>query len=129
MVRVLDKSSNDWSALYANLAKARKCWGRFGRILGREGVDVHTSGLFYHAMVQTLLLYGSVALVLTLPMLATLEGVHMGYAREITLIHPRRLEGGRWAYVLPSVGLLTADTLHGEAENHSDRVSGQEANS
>ena len=132
LVRVLDKSSNDWSALYANLAKARKCWGRFGRILGREGADVHTSGLFYHAVVQTLLLYGSIKLVLTVPMLAALEGFHMGYAREIMLIHPRRLERGRWsnmdsACVLPAVGLQTVDTLHKEAANHSDRVSGHKA--
>ena len=41
LVRVLDKSSSDWPALYANLAKARKCWGCFGRILGREGACSH----------------------------------------------------------------------------------------
>ena len=68
LVRVLDKSSNDWPALYANLAKSRKCWGRFGRIMGKEGADVRTSGLFYHAVVQNLLLYGLVTFLFTVPM-------------------------------------------------------------
>ena len=51
LVRVLAKSNDDWPALHSNLAKAEKCGGRFGRILGKEGADMWTSGLFCRAVV------------------------------------------------------------------------------
>ena len=45
--RVLKNSDYDWNAFYVNLAKVRKCWVCFRKILGREGAYVRTSGMFY----------------------------------------------------------------------------------
>ena len=50
--------SNYCPSLNTNLAEARKCWGRFGGGLGREGADVITSDLLYCTLVQVILLYG-----------------------------------------------------------------------
>ena len=43
----MDKSDDNWPILYSNLVSLRKFWGHLRKILGREGADVNTSGMFY----------------------------------------------------------------------------------
>ena len=81
LCRMLDTSENSWPAFYSNLAKARRFWG----ITGREVRDVRTSGLFCRTEVQDILFYGLETGVLTAPMLAALEGTHVGFARGMKI--------------------------------------------
>ena len=56
---ILSESDNDCPAVVHNLSKVQKNWAQFLRVLGREGADAGKLGLFYVAVVQTVLLYGS----------------------------------------------------------------------
>ena len=57
--RVLNASDDNWSEVMGNLRKARKWWSHMLMILGRERVDPRTSGIFYKAVVQAILLFGA----------------------------------------------------------------------
>ena len=56
---------DNWLAMAGNLRKASKIWTRMTRILGREGAEPRISGLFFNAVVQAVLLFGSEMWVLT----------------------------------------------------------------
>ena len=43
----LTATDNDWSEVVENLRKEIWTWARILRVLGREGVDVRTPGIFY----------------------------------------------------------------------------------
>ena len=78
--------------------------------MGREGADVKTSYLFYHSVMQDIILCGYKTWMFTVIMVATLEVVHMGFYRGIAHMRPRRCE---WEsqeylhleYILKAVGL------------------------
>jgi hypothetical protein len=67
----------------ANLCKARKSWARISCILARDGATPRVSGMFYKAVVQSILLFGSETWVMTNPMLKALESFHRRVARWI----------------------------------------------
>ena len=48
-----------WTALVRNLQIYRRKWGRFYRLLGREGGDTRASERFYAEVVQSTLIFGS----------------------------------------------------------------------
>ena len=50
---------DNWPAGVVNLIKARKSWAQTTRILGREGEDPRISGMFFKAVVQSVLIFGS----------------------------------------------------------------------
>ena len=50
---------DEWTAVICNMRKSQKQWMQMLRILRREGANTQVSGLFYKAVVQYLLLYGS----------------------------------------------------------------------
>lgn len=115
-------SDYDWPALHTNLAKARKLWGEFMKVLGREGADVKTSGMFYHTVVQAILLYGYETWVLTVAMTVALEGVHMGFAIGLARMWPQRGSNKRRRYphpldVLRAAGLQTIHTYIQRRQN------------
>ena len=43
----------------ANIKKVQNKWMRVLRILGQKGADDKTSGMFYKALVQLVLIFGS----------------------------------------------------------------------
>ncbi len=49
----------DTQAMRSNLRKARGCWARISCVLRAENASPRTSGMFYKATVQAVLLYGS----------------------------------------------------------------------
>ena len=57
--RPFSSTDDDWPAVYQNLSKARKQWARIARVLSRTGASPRTSSMFYQAVVQSVLLYGS----------------------------------------------------------------------
>ena len=59
-------------------------------------MDVQTHGLFYNVVFQDILMYRYNTWVIAAPMLDSLEGVHMGFSRGVSQMHPRRCRGGIW---------------------------------
>ncbi len=65
---------NDTQAMQGNLKKARKSWGLVSRILRAENVSPKVCGVFYKAIVQAVLLFGSETWKLSPLSLKRLEG-------------------------------------------------------
>ena len=63
--RVMTAVDDDWPSVVGNLLKAQKSWGRFSRILFREGAEMRVSGNFFKAVVQEVFLFGAETWVLT----------------------------------------------------------------
>jgi hypothetical protein len=109
--RLLSNTDEDWPAVYANLRKARKSWARISRILARDGATPRVSGMFYKAVVQSILLFGSETWVVTKPILQALEGFHKRVARRLSGKTPYLCQTtGEWIYppidkALEEVGL------------------------
>ena len=75
---------------------ARSVLGRLGTILRQEGADPKVSASFYRAVVQAILLYGSVTWVLLASMSKRIEGTHTEFLRMITGKRGKQLGGGTW---------------------------------
>ena len=58
-------SDNYWPAVLCNIRKSRQVWGRISKLLWREGADPTVLEKFYHAVVQTVLLFGAETWVIT----------------------------------------------------------------
>eukprot|EP00978_Attheya_sp_CCMP212_P003779 scaffold8023_cov54-Attheya_sp.AAC.7 len=82
--RLLSNNDGDWPAVDANLCKAQKSWARISLILARDGATPRVSGMFYKAVVQSILLFGSETWVMTNPMLKALESFHRWVDRRIS---------------------------------------------
>lgn len=98
--RYLSNTDSDWPALYKNLGKARQKWARISIMLSREGASPRVSAMFYKAIVQSVLLYGSETWVINPSMLRVLEGFHHRVARRLTGRTARYVHqgGGQWEY-------------------------------
>jgi hypothetical protein len=113
--RILTSRDNDWEAAYRNLKKAKQRWATISRILARESASPRISALFYKAVIQTVLLYGSETWVISGEILQLLTSFHHGIARRLTGRFPRPIaESDEWFY--PSIretrhlaGLITMD--------------------
>jgi hypothetical protein len=57
--RQLSSTDDDWPDVVKNLAKARKRWATISRVLIHDGATPRISAMFYNAVVQSVLLYGS----------------------------------------------------------------------
>ena len=95
---MLKAGNDDWIAVIGNLGKARKIWGRFSRILSREGADLKVLGNFYKYVLQAVLLFGVETWVLTHRIERDLDSLHHRVARCLTGSQPRRRGDGSWAY-------------------------------
>jgi hypothetical protein len=121
--RLLSNNDDDWPAVHANLCKARKSWARISRILARDGATPRVSRMFYKAVVQSILLFGSETWVMTNPMLKALESFHRRVACRIAGKQPylhRRT--GEWIYppidkVLEEVGLYSIEDYVQKRQN------------
>ena len=96
---MLDRSDDDWPAVLRNIRKARQMWVRLRKMLRREGVDISVSEKFYHALIQAVLLFGGDTWVLLAPMAHRLEGVHVGFLRQVTKLKAKILKGVSWRKV------------------------------
>ena len=74
--RILSELDDDWLTVVHNLIWVLKKWERLTRLLGREGTDAWTSGMFYVEVVQVVMLYGSETWVMSLHIGITLSIFH-----------------------------------------------------
>ena len=63
--KILMVGNKDCLAMMINLKKLRKSWSQLTRILGREGVNLRVSMIFFNVVVQVVLLLGSETWVIT----------------------------------------------------------------
>ena len=96
--RPIASNDDDWPALYRNLTRARRKWGMVRRVLTREGATPAISGMFYKAIVQSILLYGCETWTITPAMLSALRGFHHRVARRLACRLPKLRQDGTWNY-------------------------------
>ena len=94
--RWLSCDDNDQTAVLSNLRKARDRWGRFSRVLTREGANPQMMATFYKTVVQSVLLFASETWVLTDRQWKMLEAFHNRCARHITRRHNTPNDDGTW---------------------------------
>ena len=104
--RILSSSDNYCTAVEQNMRRVWGKWGRMVKILGREGVDRRTAGIFYVEMVQSVLLFGSETWVVTPQIEKSLTGSHHWAIRKMTAMGPERQLYGTWLY--PPIGAALA---------------------
>ena len=75
---------------------ARSAWGVLGTLRLREGVDPRLAAIFYRAVVQTILLYGSETWVILEAMKKKVEGAHTDFLRQMTGNLARQIVDGTW---------------------------------
>jgi hypothetical protein len=98
--RLLAMDVNNMPAVRANLKKARKCWKMFSRLLTGENMSPRVCGMFYRAVIQSVLLFGSESWVLTDTAMRVLEGFHVRSAYRMAREHKPRKNNdtGVWRY-------------------------------
>ena len=104
----------DTQAIRANLKKSRKVWKMLSRLLRGENMEPRVCGMFYKAVVQAVLLFGSETWVLTDSAMRVLEGFHLRLAYRMARKYKptKDPETSVWTYppsekVLEEVGLYT----------------------
>jgi hypothetical protein len=112
--RMLEEHDNDECAVNRQIDRAKKTWGRVGKVLSARGVHCRTMGYFYKAIVQAVLLYGSETWTITDAVMKKLRSFHARVARYICKRHIRPLPDGTWhlpptSEVLEECGLFTID--------------------
>ena len=66
-------------------------------MLERDSVPARVAGMYYQAVIASVLLYDSKSWVVSPSMLRELEGFHMEAARRLTGMRPRKVKG-EWIY-------------------------------
>ena len=84
------------SAVLRKSRKARQVWGRLGKFLRREGEDLFVSEKLYRVVVQAMLIFGAETWMLTAAMSQKIEGIHVGFPRQVTRKNIQSLENGSW---------------------------------
>jgi hypothetical protein len=112
--RLMAMDDTDTQAIRDNLSKARKVWKRLHRLLRGENMNPRVCGMFFKAVVQAVLLYGSETWVLTESAMRCLEGFYYRAAcRMARENRPKKnSQTGEWTYparkdVFEEVGLYT----------------------
>lgn len=98
----------DITAMYYNIAKARRKWTMLRRILAAQHLPPTIASIFYKAVVQAVLLYGSETWVITKRALTLLDSFHHRIARQITGQHVYQGPQGTWIYPDPKETLEKA---------------------
>ena len=57
--RPLDQTDYDWPAVCQNVKRSWRVYGRLGNMLRRKGADSKAAVIFYLAVVEAVLLFGS----------------------------------------------------------------------
>ena len=108
--RILDRSVDDWPAVLRNVREACRVWSRLGKLLRREGAEPRVSAMFYRTVVQAVLLFGAETWVLSEAMSRKLEGVNMGFLRQIMGQRAVRRKERNWRQVAAEKVLEKAGT-------------------
>ncbi|KAL7523823.1 hypothetical protein ACHAXR_000346, partial [Thalassiosira sp. AJA248-18] len=85
--RLLAFDDNDMRAVRNNLKKARKSWRMLSRLLRAESIGPRVCGMFYKAVVQAVLLFGSETWALTPSAMKCLEGFHIRSAYRMARVN------------------------------------------
>ena len=114
--RLVAMDDNDVQAVRSNIKKARKCWKMLSRLLRSENMEPRVCGMFYKAVVQAVLLFGSETWVLTPSTMQALCGFHIRSTYRMAREHAPRKDpqSGEWHYpssalALEEVGLHTIE--------------------
>ena len=95
--RILATDDADSAAIRRNISRARGVWGRIATIIAKEGVPPIIAGMFYQAVVASVLLFGSETWVAAPHDLRACEGFHVEACRRLTGMRPRK-QGDTWVY-------------------------------
>ena len=57
--RPLDQTYGEWTVVRRNIKRARRVWGRLGKMLRREGADTKVATILYRAVVHAVIPFGS----------------------------------------------------------------------
>jgi hypothetical protein len=96
---LLAQEDNNVQAVHHQIHKARAIWARVGQVLQGENATPCIAAMFYKAVVQSVLLYGSKMWNLSQAMLAWLEGFHIHAAYRMAWVHkPCKGLFGKWVY-------------------------------
>ena len=98
--RLMAMDDNDVPAVRSNIKKARKCWARISRVLRADNTNPRVAGMFYKAVVQAILLFGSETWSISPTARKQLEGFHVRAAWRMAKINKPRLdpETDTWRY-------------------------------
>ena len=107
--RIVSYDDNDTPAIRRNIKRTRRQWGQFRKVLEGESVPSCAAGMFYQAVVASVLLYGSKSWVVSPSAMRELESFHVEAARRLTGMRPRKVKG-EWVY-LHSADVLAAAYL------------------
>jgi hypothetical protein len=110
--RLIAHDDIDTQAMRLNLRKAQGCWARISHVLQTENASPRTSGMFYKATVQAVLLYRSEMWSLPPTSVKRLEGFHIRAVWQMSGLWPEKKPDGSWLYprlvdVLEKAGLET----------------------
>ena len=83
----LDQKDDYWSSVRENIMRART-------LLRKEGAESKVSAMFYRAVAQAVLLFGSETCVLSAAMEQKVEGTHTCFLCQITRKRTQRLGDG-----------------------------------
>ena len=89
--RVLYWTDDDWPSVLRNIWRARKFWGRLGKLLRQEVADPIISARFYRVVVQAVLLFGAETWVVLAAMLNKIKGVNVGFLRQVMEMKAQRI--------------------------------------
>jgi hypothetical protein len=111
---LLAYDDNNTQAMQGNMKEARKSWEQVSCILRAKNASPKVCGVFYIAIVQAVLLFGSEMWKLSPLSLKSLEGFHIRAARCMAGKMPTKNTHGTWTYpssrdVLKAVGLQRID--------------------
>jgi hypothetical protein len=89
--RLLAYDDNDTQTVRNNLKKARGVWARQSRMIRAENVSPRVCGIFYKAIVQSILLFGSETWNLSPVSLKSLEGFNIRATWRMAGKRPQKL--------------------------------------
>ena len=98
---IIHEENSDWSALFHDLKKARKCWGMLARILDKDSATFQAKGMFHGAIIQSVLLCGVETWMVAPAMMRVLKSFHHRVAQRISGMMTHRA-GDNW--VCPPIG-------------------------
>ena len=98
--RLILETEDNWLAVVKNLAWVKTVWSRMSRILSREVAAPRVSSLFFKAVIQAVLIFGSETWVVTPRMGKALGGFQTQVSRRMMGQLPLRTTNGTWIYTL-----------------------------
>ena len=90
--------------------RACRVWNRLGKLLRRQGTEARVSAMFYRSVFQTVLIFGEDTWFFPEEISRNLEGVHVGFLRQITGQRVVQQEEGTWRQVAAQKVLEKAGT-------------------